>query len=283
MLKIKILSLVAGIALATSSGCNLTGFMDAPSGDAQILAAARACFDRQDYTCALELYGRASGTGDQATSETAMVIMEQAGMGMVDFMGAIGAGGAGGTIINSLTRAASTKSPSKATRIAIFQAYKKVALISNGSLKGMVRFIVASSLLGELLAEIAPAGQTLRKTDLVTNASSCISAGNPLCAVPGDTTCDGPTLGGTAFTLDDANAETLLGADTVNLSMVHAAIQAISTALGSTELGGSGSFAQGSSAFSGDMLNAEIGGNAITPPTFPDCYRHFLLLLGIGE
>ena len=42
-------SVILGFIALLNSGCNLFGGIDTPSGDAQLLSAARACFDQGDF------------------------------------------------------------------------------------------------------------------------------------------------------------------------------------------------------------------------------------------
>ncbi|MBI3534419.1 MAG: hypothetical protein HY072_02890, partial [Deltaproteobacteria bacterium] len=56
--------------------------IDNPSGDAQLLSAARACFDKGDLACAKDNYGKITGTTDAeyAAAETAFTILEENGV-----------------------------------------------------------------------------------------------------------------------------------------------------------------------------------------------------------
>src|SRR5205809_424094 len=72
------LSLAATVALAGGSSCiNLFDPIDNPSGEGQLLSAARAAFDKGDMATARELYGKAGG--ETALSETIFLDLDGCG------------------------------------------------------------------------------------------------------------------------------------------------------------------------------------------------------------
>src|SRR4051794_21223325 len=82
------------LSLSTLSGCNTFGFMDSPSGDLSTLAAARACFDGGNYTCASTNYAKlSSAASDDGNSESAFLLLAQYGAGSAVFMNAVTSGG----------------------------------------------------------------------------------------------------------------------------------------------------------------------------------------------
>src|SRR5262245_33958624 len=106
-----------GLIFFLFSGCfNLFSFIDSPQGDAQLISAARACFDRGDYPCALQYYQQVSASqADTARSEEALIILAQNGVGMSAFISAYGnSSSSGGQFITRL--AGKIISPGASTR-----------------------------------------------------------------------------------------------------------------------------------------------------------------------
>jgi hypothetical protein len=63
-------------ALAALSGCNVFSVLDSPSGDAQLISAARACFDQGDFACARDNYSKLSdSSADIRASEEAFLAL----------------------------------------------------------------------------------------------------------------------------------------------------------------------------------------------------------------
>ena len=67
------LFVIAGLAIPlVLQGCvNIFDPLDSPSGEAQLLSAARACFDDGDFACAREFYGKL-GSNEDAIAELAL-------------------------------------------------------------------------------------------------------------------------------------------------------------------------------------------------------------------
>ena len=136
------------------SGCNLYSSMDSPSGDVQVLSAARACFDKGDYTCASSYYAKLSTTfSDQENSELALLNLDQVGASAGTFLSAVvnGSGNAG-SLITSLANGLNTfytaqllnpngSRKGAATRLVIFHAYLTASAIQNPKLQGLIRFV----------------------------------------------------------------------------------------------------------------------------------------------
>src|SRR4051812_4388213 len=86
-------SCLFGASLILSiAGCNLFSPLDKPSGDPQILSAARACLDRADYGCALDFYEKLSAeSNDIKLVEEAYAILDQNGAGFGAYAVSFGA------------------------------------------------------------------------------------------------------------------------------------------------------------------------------------------------
>lgn len=266
------LALLPALLLAALGGCNLFDPFDSPTGDTQLLSAARACFDRGDIACAKDLYSQLSSSqSDVANSETAFAILDENGADMAAFMGAFG-GGAGGQGITKLANALIAKGTGSTLRNNILGAYQKVNSISDTNLKGLVRFVAGITLLAEVMAE--GAGTSFDADDVVATPSAC-KAASSVTACAGLAACgvgdNGIDDGGSAVNI---NSDTALGSP--SLEMVDNIITNINNAL-SNEIGAGGSIADGAKGFAAAL-------DLITPATGSgDCYRYTLLQQGVGE
>lgn len=263
---------IVGIGLLLG-GCNAFSPVDSPSGDEQLLSAARACFDRGDIECAKDNYGKMTTNTDLAASETAFAILDQEGISMGTFMAAFG-NGQGGSGLNNLINelAKHSNAPSAAKRANIFSAYQKVGQIQNKELRGLTRFVTAVSLAAEVLAEDAGADGTFTKDDLASNASACETAGSG-CALSADCLKSGSKLSYAASVNLDSSTS-LSGSP--NLGMINGAMNAINTAM-SQELGAGGSFSSGTADFANDLAGIPGTDNA-----FEACFRQQLIIQGAG-
>ncbi|MEK6706024.1 MAG: hypothetical protein AABZ06_09560, partial [Bdellovibrionota bacterium] len=198
--KQKKLLLVGSILAAFQfNACNIFDPVDNPSGDIQNLSAARACFDQGDFECATEHYGKLSSSYSEiASSELAFKILDENGATMGAFMSSFGKGLSGlGPALTKLTSSLySAGGPAGvAKRLAIFNAFKQIDNIPNNiELRGMVRFVTATVMAAELLAEDASGDGVFRERDLVADPSVCeeqtttdclsTSEGRTACAKP---------------------------------------------------------------------------------------------------
>lgn len=248
-----------GLALAWSS-CNIFGFMDSPSGDAQLLSAARACFNDGDLTCAREYYAQVSG--DNASireSELAFIKLEENGAGMEAFAYAFG-GGFGGAGINRLVTkvwtANATDLSTRRTNIAAVYDAANATNIPDTQMRALVQFAASTAVLGIVFAQQSTNG-ILSKSELVAGPSGC-AAGN--CAVVAD--CNG----GLADT-----SGTVMASSTPSVELVNDLINnKISPALDTLGAGGGFSTQSG-------LLGVVLGGGLY------GCYRKELMNFGVGE
>lgn len=256
-------------------GCNFFKMIDPPSGDAQLLSAARACFDQGDFTCASRYYGMVSSSNsDQALSETAFELLNQNGVTAVTFMNAAVAGGSSaGALVTNLAGSL-TGGAGETLRLALFRAYKTAAGIRDSSTQGLVVFITSMSLLAEILAEDATTQGTFKKSDFVLTPSSCTSI---LTVVPcGPPAADKLIDGGSAITLSTATESDMSGSP--SLRMIDAAINEILR--GVNQMGSTAKLGTASGSFASELI-AAAAGNIGTPAGSP-VYRFTLLRLDVG-
>ena len=276
----KLVSLI-GISLASVaalSGCNVFSLIDKPSGDVQILSAARACFDSGDFECARGYYAQLSSEfNDIKASEEAFLILAENGATMAAFMETFGSGGSGA----ALTDLAERMAPGSATkRVNIQNAFKKYNDITgNPSLKALVRFVGAVALAAEFLAEEIPAeGGQLTKAMITLNGGSC-SLDNTTCAT--DTTDCGVPAGAkitNAITGQTFNfLTTSLASVTLDLGHFKNIMNEMNLAL--SDLSASGGFGSGS----GGMSSSITSENLTNDPAVYSCFRSNMLALGIGR
>ena len=125
------------LALASvASSCNLFSF-DSPSGDAQHLSAARACFDSGDLNCAAQNYQALSASdADQSVSEQAFLTLDAQGASMANLIQFIGdianTSNAGIAITNFAERMHGGAGETK--RVAIWNAFYSYVQITDNPL-----------------------------------------------------------------------------------------------------------------------------------------------------
>lgn len=268
------------LLLPAAIGCNVFDPLDSPGGDAQLLSAARACFDRGDMTCARENYAKLSSSqADVQASELAFVMLEEAGVSMADFMTAMGQGNAN----QGITRLAgllSLRSPGQSKRQAIFNAYLKINEITQSTeLKGLVRFVAAFALAAEILGEEAGGDGTLSKTDISASPDTCnndLSATSCTGVAAGRCTKSSTNInGGASVTITTPTAAQMDGA-TPTWGQFKGAIDAVHRAL-TSELNAAGSFNSGSAGFASVFSTATSTGTE-----GEECFRYLLLNQGAG-
>jgi hypothetical protein len=268
-----------GLAGLTTS-CNVFDPFDSPTSDVQLLSAARACFDQGKFDCALEHYGKLSGShADIAAAEMAFMQLDQAGAGMGALMKAVGNGGSGGAA--SLSRMAGSLAPSagEVKRQQILAAYLKAKNIQDPSLRGLVRFTSAFALAAEILGEETRGSAVFTQLNLVRNVDGCKAAPVISCNLTTDCTTIDPVIqvDATMTAIDRTTAAAADFDSAPTWRMVHFAVSEIVFALES-ELAASGKFSSGLGSFSGNLLSE--GASAFT---VDGCYRQLLLNTGVGE
>jgi hypothetical protein len=267
--------LVSAVAIAASlllASCNLFDPFDSPTGDAQLLSAGKAAMDNGDFATALELFGKMSSGNEQGAANEAFAILAQNGVGMGDFMSAFGVKEvAPGKAITTLAgHIASSGSAGADKRNAMFGAFLKINEITNtAELRGLVRFITATVLAAELLAEDAGSDNAFDPDDLAAGATVCKGLANGICANPSCNAPGGKALVDGAFTPAnlDATATTLA----ISITSVYQAINEIQTGL--NEIGASGNLGGASLTFADSIIALGVA---------PQCFRAQLLAQQIG-
>lgn len=273
------------------TGCNLYSGLDHPSGNTQLLSAARACFDRNDLTCAQGDYAKISGSlQDQATAESSFTYLDQQGASMAAFMtfiGNIGSQGTGG----ALTQFAESLSPAGETRrLGIWQAYSMSAQIQDSSLQAFAEFLSSTALAVELLAEDGSSPGVLAKTDIAQNPTGCMATGGCTNAVQ-STDCDQGNGG-----LSNSNTEVLSTSQpptdigSPSYDQLYDAVTAAASSLAA--LSASGRFANAATTFN-SITTITINGTTFKPSdtvtislvnySAARCFRYLLLQQGIGQ
>jgi hypothetical protein len=270
-----VLSLAASLGLMLTA-CNVFDPLDSPTGDAQLLSAARAAFDEGQLDRALEYYGKLSA--DQAetrAAEEAFVLLDQNDAGIGALMTAIGDKPELGAVITRLANSMAAAGATTAKRDNLFAALRKVNDIpSNAQLRGLVRFASGLALVAQTLA--FDAGRTgdsavLDRTDLADTPDTCQS--NPAL------NCNPPSAGNTIVTGtygNDLKATTVAAtpAPDATLGFVIAAFDGTLFAL-QRELDAKGDYSSMTDAI--DTL-VDNGGGGTT-----NVVRGFMLKQGIGQ
>ena len=183
--------IIASLTILSLSSCNLIGFMDKPSGDAQLLEAARACLDKGDFTCAHDYYQALSNSYiDIKISESSLATLGENNIFfMSDLFESLGTGTGGTTSIISLAEKLAARGiTTAANRTTIQTVYQNESAISDTTLKAYSHFISATAMLSSLLASSVGADGKLTASDLAVNASVCKSKNNSNCAAASE--CD---------------------------------------------------------------------------------------------
>lgn len=205
-------TLMSGFCLLGLTSCNLFSSIDSPSGDIQILSAARACLDSGDFACAKNYYNQLSNNdNDIKQSELAYTDLEQIGIGMQQFAAAFGNGKniSIGTALTSLANSLIAIGPNQALRVRIFNDFANEAQMTSGSsLQALVRFLVGTTFAAEILAEAAVTvgSNQLLQSDIATAPAACSASapGGASCTAPAGATIIGS--GAAAGLLPDGKA-----------------------------------------------------------------------------
>ena len=259
------------LAAAGLTSCNLYGGIDHPSGDLQLISAARAAFNQGDYATALSYYQQVSNnSSDIELSESAYVTYDQAGATMQAYASAFGNGknSSTNTITSGLTTMANSilaQGAGQTARVAIYNAFMGYKNITdNTGLSATVEFLGAIAFASEILAEVAVPfhSNTLTNHDMSSNTSVA---------------CTGTPASGTL--LSAVSLSTVQSAATLDL--FNAALENISDAI--SRLTADGSFATGFSSAINDFLGSPpngAGGCSLSIGT--TVYTQALATLGVG-
>ncbi|MBI2712389.1 MAG: hypothetical protein HYX41_05975 [Bdellovibrio sp.] len=269
-------SVIAMLCAVLCSGCNILGVVDSPSGDAQTLSKARACFDQADYTCAAKYYALMSSVSQDTTiSESVFQTLAQNGATMGVFMSAATSASSGGRLITKIASSMSANGTSGQTRrLAIFHAYQQWSSISDTNLRNLVRFLSSLALVAEILSEDAGTAGTFSQSDWVTSPTQCAANTNLLLTRTGCTAPSGKNITtGAKVTLSSTTTDSSMSGSPT-LGMIAGGISEIDAGLtGMSIAGGVGGTAQGFT--SQAILNA-------VDPTNDGLYRGLLFTYDIG-
>lgn len=274
------LLLLTGAAAAATS-CNLFSPIDKPSGDAQLLSAARACFDRGDFACARENYAKLSpSASESAAADQAFLTLDELGAGFSVFMSSFGKGdGSATNLIQTLTEAMIPQA-SQETRMKIYAAFKRTAEIrTNKELQGLVRFVTATALVSEILAEDA-SGAIFTRADLVADPVACSAENATSC--DGSAACGKPAgkklESGGALTGNDLDPAGVPVADTA-VNTAHATMGLLVAAFSEIN---QGAVDMGATNNASGSLGSKVL-DLFTFDTDGDCSRFWLINQGLGR
>lgn len=249
--------LVATALLTTFfTACNIYEFMDTPSGDAQVLAKARACFDEGDFNCARDYYGKlSSAQNDVRLMEDTLAGLAQDGLFLMsDFISSLGSGnGSGASITTMVNTLAARGKTATSLRESLRQKYNQASAITQTDLRAFTQFIVAYTLFSQVLAQVAGVDAVLSGNDLALVGNSCKTLSGAACATtPND--CDAPTGIGVDMSSNNATLSSSSGwDDDANIAHVTETVSAMSSAISALTNSQSGIF----NAIS--VLNTDIG------------------------
>ena len=180
------------------TACNLYGGIDKPSGDTQLLSAARACLDTGDYACAQTNYqALSSAQNDVKISEQELTTLAQQNIFSIsDLISTLGGSFGSGSSLALLTGVIASRGKTDgATRTALQAAYAADQNINDVNLKAFTQFLAAYAMLNQILASAVQNGTSLAQSDIVKNPSGCANLAVGACAL--DTTlCVAPTGSG---------------------------------------------------------------------------------------
>lgn len=257
--------------MVTTSCVNVFSPIDSPSGDEQILSAARAAFDRGDLTKAREYYEKLGGN-EKAISEKLFLDLDACGAGIGALASALSKGSDSlddpGIL---LTIMAEKMNPLHSTDCLeqLRKTYQASIQITDQQLRGFSRFLAALAIAGEVLAHnsgIATNG-TFDKTDYLGLPSASCDASVPACSAPCAVT-DGITPSA-VVSLDTAPS---IGA---TWGTLHGAVGAIITALDELEI---------TSAQSGPLkLFKDLQTNGVVATNSAFSYRCLINSTGVGR
>lgn len=184
--------------------CNLYQGIDSPSGDEQLISAARGCLDAGKFDCAKDYYQQLSNSSeDIKLSELALTQLAQDDVFSIsDLISTLGSGRGDGNTFTLLANMVSLRGKSSSgIRTRIQKAYADASQIQDPSLRGYIRFVTSLAMFNNILAYAAGNGNELKANDLAQNAQACVSAGTACASFPTPAAaCNAPTTGRLAST-----------------------------------------------------------------------------------
>jgi hypothetical protein len=239
---VKILTLFT--LFLASTGCNLFGFIDQPSGDQQLLAAARGCLDEGNFDCARDYYNQISSLyEDTKQSELSFTDLAEEGLTIGAFVEAFSTtqnSGTGATITvlaNDLVPASG-----EALRTKFYDAWARQSLIGDADLQALVRFMASTALLASIYAEEASVAASTASFSVADYANTGTCVLGLTCAV---SFADCAPAAGSDFNnfvgaglVDMATAPRSAFVGTIDATMTFAVSKEISDALDQLSAGG---------------------------------------------
>jgi hypothetical protein len=178
--------------LVLLTGCNLFGAIDKPSGDAQLLAGARACLDSGDYVCARERYNALSSSmNDIRLSELAFTTMAESQVFSIrDLIDTLGSNRGDGKTFARLAEVIAARGQSAASvRGTLQSTYASASGIGSTELRAFTQFLVALSTFNQVLSSAVGADGLLTPND-IAGTSTTTGASNPCIVAAGTCNAD---------------------------------------------------------------------------------------------
>lgn len=193
--------LIPSLLILILSSCNLYGGLSKPSGDEQILLAARACLDQGNYDCAKTYYAALSANyNDYRLSEGGFTTLASNGIfTMRDLVSSLGTSTGNGSSMTSMANIISANGKfDSATRTTIQTVFSANTAITDAHTKAFAQFFTAMTMFNSVLAAAGNGGlvaestivtSTACKTDnaCIANAHCAIGTGTNLTFNAGDT------------------------------------------------------------------------------------------------
>ena len=259
-------------------GCNLFSPLDRPTGDDQLLSAARICLDQADYECARNYYSKLSlPLVDIQQSELAYATFNENGLGFGVLAATLGKSPNGESLTSLSNYLAQSASLPK--RLAFYSAYKRSQEMTQGTfLQRFTQFLSATILASELLAEATGADLTLEATDIAQGGKSC----DATTCLQNTAVCRGPVGSGIQVNTGVSNQDLLLTEPTnpvpsllqiyIALNKAVEGLRTISAKAGTIQI-----------------FDAFLGQNSVPSVTDTDtstsnqCFRAALIQQGVGK
>ena len=171
------------------NSCNLYGGINKPSGDAQLISAARAALDQGDYVKAKEYYQAISDDQiDIRVSELALNSLAEIGVFSIsDLIQSLGSSRGSAKSITSMATVIYARGKTDASlRTTIQATYSGLSAIKNTSLRSFIQFLTSVAMINQILASAVGADGLLTVSDIASTSCSTVNCINP-------TVCDKPT------------------------------------------------------------------------------------------
>jgi hypothetical protein len=176
---------IGALGLLLLSSCNLFGGIDKPSGDIQLLDAARACLDQGDFVCAKEYYQKISNSAyDAKMHEGSLAILGENNIFFIsDLISSLGSGVGGASSLITLAQTLRSRNKTNAATFEIIQnTYSRAALISDPTLRAFSQFISSVAMMSAVLGNPVGSDGILIESDLAATPATCKAQSAASCA-----------------------------------------------------------------------------------------------------